>query len=161
VVAAVVGARRRFGLAAARAASSKPCTLTGYPKVQLFAASGRKLATGDRHAAAGAFGIRVAPVLLARNGVAYFAVAYGSRTGFGNLTCPASAALELTAPGARTSSVLRGTAGQIAATQAHRSTSSAASCAPARRRRSASSSTAIITTTIRFFLRQCVVSRIR
>jgi len=95
--------------------SASRCRLTGYPTAQLLTASGAKLASSSSHAAAGAFGITVKPVVLGRGAIAYFAVVYHSQTGFGRLTCPASAALELTAPGTSTGLVLKGPAGQIAA----------------------------------------------
>ncbi len=102
--------------------TSKRCALLGYPSVQMLSASGSKLATSEQHTATGAFGITMKRVELAKNGVGYFAIEYHSQTGFGKLRCPASASLQLTAPGVGTPLLLKGLGGQIAAyagTQAH------------------------------------------
>lgn len=96
--------------------SSHLCRLTGYPAAQLLAASGAKLGgSSTRRTAPGAFGITVKPVVFGKGAIAYFAVVYHSQTGFGRLTCPASSAVKLTAPGTSTGFVLKGPAGQIAA----------------------------------------------
>ena len=102
--------------------SSTRCSLIGSPKVEMLSASGAKLASSVRHTASGAFGISAKRVELARNGIAYFAIVYGSQTGFGRLGCPASSALALTAPGTSTPSLLKGRGARIAAyagTQVH------------------------------------------
>ena len=53
--------------------------------------------------------------MLAKGEVAYFAILYHSDTGFSPGTCPASIAIELTAPGTTAGLVLQGTGGQITA----------------------------------------------
>jgi len=93
--------------------TTRRCELTGYPAVQMLTTSGGKLSTTDEHAAAGAFGITIKPVPIAHNAVAYFGVVYASATGFANLSCPSSAALRLTPPGATTGLVLKGRGGRI------------------------------------------------
>lgn len=93
--------------------SSGRCRLIGYPRVRMLIRSGAALSTTERHAAPGAFGIRAKPVSLGHGSVAYFDIHYAAATGFGNLTCPTSAALDLAAPGDRTGLVLRGAGGRI------------------------------------------------
>lgn len=88
------------------------CELTGFPKVQMLAASGAALSTTELHAS-GAFGITVGPVILADGSPAYFDIHYAAATGYGNLRCPMSAALSLVAPGDRRGGVVHGVGGRI------------------------------------------------
>jgi hypothetical protein len=89
------------------------CTLSGYPDVQMLTHTGAKLKTLYGHAAPGAMGITLKTVSLAHAAVAYFDIHYASQTGFGNLSCPTSAALRLTAPGQMVGEVLHGKGGAI------------------------------------------------
>jgi hypothetical protein len=75
--------------------------------------SGKNLSTTDQKAP-GAFGIQDRTVVLAPGKTAYFGVLYASQTGYANLTCPTSAALEFTPPQNTGSITLRGSAAQIA-----------------------------------------------
>ena len=88
------------------------CSLSGYPKVAMLSASARPVHTSESPAP-GAYGVHVATVALAPGGSAYFGIHYAAATGFGNLKCPASAALAFTPPGAKQSLTLRGKGGAI------------------------------------------------
>jgi hypothetical protein len=90
------------------------CSLVGYPTVQLLRPGGGTLPTSEQHVL-GAYGIPLARVTLLHGGVAYFGIRYPAATGYGNLTCPSSAALRLTAPGTAGSLTLGGKAGMIQA----------------------------------------------
>ena len=70
------------------------CSLHGYPFVQMLYKSGKNLSTHDQRAP-GAFSILEKTVILAPGKTAYFGVTYASQTGYGNLTCPTAAALEV------------------------------------------------------------------
>lgn len=92
---------------------SSACRLEGFPTVQMLKSSGAKLSTTEQHAAPGALGITEKTVVLKPKAVAYFGVDYPAQTGFGNLHCPTSASLRLTAPGASDSLVLHGRGANI------------------------------------------------
>jgi hypothetical protein len=89
------------------------CSLRGYPHVQLLKSSGKDLTTYDT-TAPGAFGIQVKTIVLAPGATAYFGVLYASQTGYGNLTCPESAALRFTPPQNTATIVWRGSGARIA-----------------------------------------------
>jgi hypothetical protein len=93
--------------------SGRRCRLVGYPTVRMLTRPGAALSTTERHAARGAFGITAKPVSLDHGSVAYFGIHYAAATGFGNLKCPTSAALRLTAPGDATGLVLHGPGGRV------------------------------------------------
>ena len=86
---------------------AKSCSLRGYPRIQMLTASGVALRTLDQEAP-GAFGITVKTLVLGRRATAYFALAYPDGTGYANLTCPASEALEFTPPQTSATVTLRG-----------------------------------------------------
>jgi len=75
--------------------------------------SGKDLSTSDQKAP-GAFGIQDKTVVLAPGKAAYFGVEYANQTGYDNLTCPKSAALEFTPPQSTRTVTLHGSAAQIA-----------------------------------------------
>lgn len=52
---------------------------------------------------------------LGHGAVAYFGVHFPAATGYGTLSCPTSAALRVTAPGATAGAAIRGTGGRIQA----------------------------------------------
>lgn len=95
--------------------SAKACSLEGYPRVQMLEKSGAMQTTVDHKASPGAFGIEEKIVVVAPGKTAYFGVVFHDQTGFGNLTCPTSAALRLTPPGDTTAITLRGFNAHIAA----------------------------------------------
>jgi hypothetical protein len=93
--------------------SSRTCSLYGYPRVQMLTKSGKNLSTTDEKAPA-AFGIQEKTVILASDKTAYFGVLYASQTGYGNFTCPTSAALQFTPPQDTATVALQGSRAQIA-----------------------------------------------
>jgi hypothetical protein len=92
--------------------STKSCDLRGYPTVEMLTSSDRLLSTTEVDAP-GAWGIAVKPISLAAGAVAYFGLHYAAATGYGNLRCPTSSALELTAPGTTRGTELHGRGGRI------------------------------------------------
>lgn len=93
--------------------SARTCFLHGYPRVQMLKKSGKDLSTSDQKAP-GAFGIQEKTVVLASGKTAYFGVVFADQTGYGNLTCPMSAALKFTPPQDTGTVTLHGSAAQIA-----------------------------------------------
>jgi len=93
--------------------STKTCSLYGYPRVQMLKKSGKNLSTTDEKAP-GAFGIQKKKVVLAPGKTAYFGVVYHNQTGYAKLTCPTSAALQLTPPQDVRAVTLYGSVAQIA-----------------------------------------------
>ena len=93
--------------------SSKTCSLYGYPRVQMLTKSGKNQSTTDEQAP-GAMGVQEKTVVLAPGKTAYFGFVYASATGFANLTCPTSGALQFTPPQSTVSIALHGSHAQIA-----------------------------------------------
>jgi hypothetical protein len=87
---------------------SSACTLYGYPGLQMLSAGGQALSTTVVRQPA-----TQVTVLLQAGGHAWFSLQFPDATGYGGLTCPKSAALEITPPNAYHYLTLTGTAGAI------------------------------------------------
>lgn len=74
----------------------------------MYASDGTPLATSVQWAPA-----PKAPVQLRPGAKAYFVLQYATQTGYGNLSCPTSAALEVTPPNDYGHLVLTGAAGRL------------------------------------------------
>lgn len=79
--------------------SSSPCTLSGYPSLQLVDGAGKPLAT---HVIDGSDyivpRIRVRTVTLAPHGAAAFLIGYADGTGYGSAQCPKSSSVKIYPP---------------------------------------------------------------
>jgi hypothetical protein len=96
------------------------CTLFGYPGLGLLGAQGQNLTTTVQREPAPESTVTLSP-----GGHAWFAIEYGDGTGYGNLTCPESSALEVTPPNAYHQLILKGAGGTI---QAYGGTTSDLKC---------------------------------
>ena len=74
--------------------------------------NGKNLSTTDQ-TAPGAFSIKEKTVVLAPGETAYFGVLYADQTGYPNVTCPTSAALNFTPPQITRTVTLHGSHAQI------------------------------------------------
>lgn len=84
--------------------STTTCTLTGYPGMQLLGAGGATLTTTvHRGASATVPSIPERTVSVPAGGAASFVAGWADATGYGNLTCPRSTEVEITAPNDYTS----------------------------------------------------------
>ncbi|MGC8489821.1 MAG: DUF4232 domain-containing protein [Clostridia bacterium] len=90
--------------------AANPCTLYGYPGFQLVASNGQNLPTTVIRSPASE-----ATVTLQSGGHAWFTMQYPTQTGYGNLSCPTSASLEVTPPNAYHYVTVSGSAGTIQA----------------------------------------------
>ena len=86
------------------------CTLYGYPGFQLLGPNGQKLSTTVARTPA-----PESSVTLVSGGHAWFTMQYPNRAGYGNLSCPTSAKLEVTPPNAYDFLTVAGQAGTIQA----------------------------------------------
>lgn len=89
------------------------CRMKGFPKVQMLSASGGSVSTTQRDSGLFAAIRRSKTVVLRHRWMAYFALYYPDSTGFDDLHCPTSAALELTPPGETHAIVFHGQGSQI------------------------------------------------
>jgi len=79
--------------------STTACTLFGYPGMQLLASSGALLTTSvHRGAAATVPPVTEKTVTLGPGADAAFVAGFATGTGYGGLTCPRSAQVEITPP---------------------------------------------------------------
>jgi hypothetical protein len=90
--------------------AANPCTLYGYPGFQLVASNGQNLPTTVIRSPASE-----STVTLQSGGHAWFTMQYPTQTGYGNLSCPTSASLEVTPPNAYHYVTVSGSAGTIQA----------------------------------------------
>ena len=103
---AAMGARGVSGMAF-RNASTTPCTLMGYPSVEMINASGKSIPTFITHVPA-LLGIPtpIKIVNMALGGLAKFDMLYEAKTGYGSAVCPTSTQVNFTPPGSVTPLVL-------------------------------------------------------
>jgi len=103
---AAMGARGITGMEF-KNVSTIPCTLTGYPTVQMLNATGKSIPTFvTRVPSLMGVTTSVKLVTLAQGGVAKFDMLYESQTGYGSAICPTSTQVDFTPPGAATPLVL-------------------------------------------------------
>lgn len=91
--------------------TNSPCTLFGYPGLQMLSSNGQTIPTilTRSPSLAGA----PTTVTLAPNGYAYFLIQYPDATGYDGLTCPAASSVEFTAPNDYQPLVLSGAGANI------------------------------------------------
>jgi len=88
--------------------------MRGFPAVTTLDSSGRRVRTIVRRARPGASGFGAVQIVTLRTGQrAWFIVSWADGTGYAHASCPTSAQLRLTPPGAGRGVVLRGPHGRI------------------------------------------------
>ncbi len=87
--------------------STTPCTLKGYPILQMLDATGHSLPTYVTHANSFDGSAEPAKVITLAPGLdAKFDMIYPAQTGYGNAKCPTSSQVEITAPGVSKSEII-------------------------------------------------------
>ena len=96
---AAMGARGVSGMGF-RNVSATPCTLFGYPKVQMTGTNGKLIKTiNTRVSTIMGMPTSISIVNLQPGSTAHFNLLYESSTGYGNAICPTSTQVEFTPPG--------------------------------------------------------------